>query len=157
MKAEQLLQISVAATVAMGSLLLGMSQQNVWIPALASLSLAGCGSGEAQTDGPTDDIKMNAVKALGNIRVGGADALMSVLTGDGSDELKAAAANSMGSVLSLVDGSEEQIAALMEAAKGEGDVAKAAFQALGRVRNLTPQQKLDVFRTHRLQVPTKGN
>ncbi len=110
----------------------------------------------AATTGPTPEIRLNAVNALGNIKVGGADALMQVLTEGEGDELRAAAATALGSVLSAQDGTPEQIAALMTAAGGEGDVAKAALAALGQVRNLNGEQRLEIFRSHRLQVSEKS-
>ena len=110
----------------------------------------------AATEGPTAEVKMNATKALGNLRVGGADALVKVLNEGDSDELKAAAATSLGSVLSAMDGTAEQIDALMAASKNEGPVGSAALAAVGRVRNLTPEQRRQLFETHRLQVAEKA-
>lgn len=111
----------------------------------------------AATKGPTAAIRMNAVRALGNMRVGGADALLSVLTTGDSDELKAAAATALGAVLSKLDGTPEQIDALIGAARGDGDVAKAALGALGQVRNLTADQRRQVYKDHRLDVAKKGS
>jgi HEAT repeat protein len=110
----------------------------------------------AATEGPTPEIRLNAVKALGNIRTGGADALVQALTDGEGDDLKQAAATALGSVLSATDGTPEQIEALMSAADGEGDVATAALTALGQVRNLTAEQRLQIFAKHRLQVAS-GN
>ncbi len=110
----------------------------------------------AATTGPTPEIRLNAVRALGNIKVGGADALVQVLTEGEGDELRAAAARALGGVLSAQDATPEQVAALMEAAKGEGDVATAALAALGQVRNLDGAQRVELFRTHRLQVAEKA-
>ena len=109
----------------------------------------------AVTSGPTDDIKQAAVKALGNLRAGGADALTQALT-EGDDAMKLLAAEALGNVLSVLDGSEAQVAALMEAAGAEGDLGTTALKALGQVRNLTPGQRLEVFRRHRLQVASKA-
>ena len=120
------------------------------------LSAAAGPLSDAATDGATDAIKMGAIKALGNIRVGGADALLKVLA-DGSDEMKLAAATALGNVLSAVDGTDEQIGGLMAAAKGDGDVATAALESLGKVRNLSPEKFQEVFRAHRLPVGTKGD
>ena len=50
------------------------------------------------------------------------------------DELKAAAATALGSVLSADDGAPEEVDALIAASKGTGEVAKAALVALGQVR-----------------------
>ena len=100
---------------------------------------------------------MNATQALGNLRVGGGDALVTVLTEGDSDELKAAAATSLGAVLSAIDGSAEHIDALIAASSQEGPVGRAALAALGQVRNLSAAQRRAIFNTHRLQVPTKGD
>ncbi|MDA1196025.1 MAG: HEAT repeat domain-containing protein [Planctomycetota bacterium] len=110
----------------------------------------------AATDGPTAEVKLNAVKALGNLRVGGGDALLKALTEGDSDELKAAAATALGSVLSAVDGTPEQIEALIEASAVEGAVGSAALAAVGQVRHLTPEQRRKLFETHRLQVMQKA-
>jgi HEAT repeat protein len=106
----------------------------------------------AATDGPTDEVKLAATMALGNLRKGGADALMQVLTGDGGDELKAAAATSLGQVLGVMDGTADQINALMEASQGDGPVALAALKALGVAKGLTPEQRRAAFEAHRLAV-----
>lgn len=111
----------------------------------------------AATEGPTAEVKLNAVRALGNLRVGGGDALLKVLSDGDSDELKAAAATALGGVLSAVDGTPEQIEALIGASSAGGDVGKAALAALGQVRNLTPEQRLKIFTTHRLKVANKGS
>lgn len=110
----------------------------------------------AATSGPTAEVRINATRALGNLRVGGGDALLKVLTEGEDDAIKAAAAEALGHVLSAMDGTPEQIAALMEASQAEGEVGKAALAALGQVRNLTPEQRLEVFTAHRLQVASKG-
>lgn len=111
----------------------------------------------AATEGPTADVKMNATKALGNLRVGGADALVKVLAAGDSDDLKAAAATALGRVLSAVDGTPEQIEALMGASASGGAVGKAALAAVGQVRNLTPEQRRKLFETHRLKVAEPAN
>jgi len=110
----------------------------------------------AATTGPTAAVKLNATKALGNLRVGGADALVKVLAEGDSDELKAAAATALGSVLSAVDGTAEQIDALMAASTAGGEVGSAALAAVGQVRNLTPEQRRKLFDTHRLKVGEKA-
>ena len=102
----------------------------------------------AVAEGPTEAIKMAAIKALGNIKSGGGDALLGVLTG-GADDMKAAAASALGNVLSAVDGTTEQIDGLMAASQGDSDLAKAALAALGKVRNLSAEQMRDVFHRHR--------
>jgi HEAT repeat protein len=111
----------------------------------------------AATSGPTPAVRMNATKALGNLRVGGGDALVSVLNEGEGDELKAAAATSLGAVLSANDGTAEQIDALIAASSSGGAVGKAALAALGQVRNLSAEQRLAIFSAHRLQVSNKGD
>lgn len=106
----------------------------------------------AATSGPTAEIRMNAVKALGNLRAGGAEALVKVLTEGEGDELRAAAASALGSVMAKVSGGAEAVEALMTAAGGDGAIATAALKALGHVSELTPAQRLEVFRKHRLAV-----
>ena len=110
----------------------------------------------AATEGPTAEVRMNATNALGNLRVGGADALLKVLTEGDSDELKAAAATALGHVLSAVDGTPEQIDGLIGASSAEGAVGKAALAAVGQIRNLTPEQRRKVFEAHRLTVGEKA-
>ena len=111
----------------------------------------------AATEGPTPEIRMNATKALGNLKVGGADALLKVLTDGEGDDLKAAAASSLGAVLSATDGTVEQVDGLIAASSVEGAVGTAALAALGKVRSLTPEQRRQIFESHRLQVATKGD
>ncbi len=106
----------------------------------------------AALEGPTAEVKLAAVKALGNIRKGGIDQLAEILSGDGEEELRAAAAAALGSVLSVMDGKPEAVDALIAAADGEGAVAEAALRALGSVKMMTPEQRREVFRAHRLAV-----
>lgn len=106
----------------------------------------------AAVDGPTAGVKLAATKALGNLRKGGADALMQVLAGDGDEDLRVAAATSLGQVLSAVDGTEDQVKALIDASMGEGAVAEAALKALGMAKSLTPEQRRAIFEAHRLTV-----
>ncbi len=110
----------------------------------------------AATSAPTPEIRINATRALGNIRVGGADALVKVLTEGEGDDIRAAAATALGNVLSAMDGTPEQVDALIAAANGDGAVAAAALAALGSVSNLTPEQRRAIFHAHRLQVPSKN-
>jgi hypothetical protein len=102
------------------------------------------------------ELKLAAVQALGNLKVGGSAALAKVLTEGESDALKAASATALGSVLSAHDGAPEEVDALIAASKGTGEVAKAATVALGRVRKMTPDQRNAVFQDHRLPLPKKG-
>lgn len=106
----------------------------------------------AATDGPTPEVRINAVRALGNIRQGGGAALKSVLEDGENDEIKAAAATALGAVLSRHSPGEGEVEALMTAADGEGAVADAALAALGQVRDLTAEQRLEVFNKHRLEI-----
>ncbi|MFV1959387.1 MAG: hypothetical protein ACC662_08240, partial [Planctomycetota bacterium] len=94
--------------------------------------------------------------AGGNTGAGGADALVKVRRAADDDALKVAAAAALGSVLAVVEGTPEQIQALIDAAAGEGDVAQAALAALGRARGLTSEQRLQVFEAHRLPVAEKA-
>lgn len=107
----------------------------------------------AALGGPTNEVRLAAVMALGNIREGGAEALVEIMkSDDAEDELKAAAATALGGVLSVVDGTEDQIGALIEVSNGDGPVAEAAFIALGHVKGITPEQQLKLFESHRLSV-----
>jgi hypothetical protein len=55
-------------------------------------------------EGASDLIKMNAVRALGNLKAGGTAALAGVLeSGDAKEELKVAAATALGQVLSRME------------------------------------------------------
>lgn len=108
------------------------------------------------TDGASPAIKLNSVRALGNLRLGGAAALAGVLKGEGEDELKVAAATALGQVLSAVDGSPDDVEALVQAAKAGGVVGSAAKKALGMVRNLPADAAFAVYLDHPLGVGTKG-
>ena len=110
----------------------------------------------AVADAPTDAIKMGAINALGNIRAGGGDALAKAISEGSSDEMKVAAAKALGNVLSVMQSDEAQVNALLEASKGDGDLASAALSALGKIRNLSPEQRLAVFNAHRLSVGNKA-
>jgi HEAT repeat protein len=110
----------------------------------------------AATEGPTPEVRMNATKALGNLTGGGADALLTVLNEGEGDDIRAAAATSLGAVLSATEGTSEQVDGLIAATSVEGAVGKAALAALGKVRNLTPEQRRQVFLQHRLMVGSKG-
>jgi CheY-like chemotaxis protein len=102
------------------------------------------------------ELKLAATQALGNIRVGGSAALAKVLADGEGDDLKAAAATSLGQVLSAQDGTPEDIAALIAASAGDSVVAKAALQALGQVKGMTPEQRNKAFADHRLPLATKA-
>lgn len=108
-------------------------------------------------EGATDDVKMNAVRALGNLKGGGAAALAKVLgTADAKEELRVAAAKSLGAVLSRVQGTPDEIDALVQAAKGGGAVGSAAMQALGMVKGLPPETARGVYGDHRILLGNKG-
>ncbi|MCC7139745.1 MAG: hypothetical protein IT460_15085 [Planctomycetes bacterium] len=107
-------------------------------------------------EGANDTIKMNAIRALGNLKAGGSAALATVLKGDASEELKVAAATALGSVLSRQAPAGDELDALVAAAKGGGAVGSAAMKALGMVRNLPADVARTVFGDHRLGVGTKG-
>jgi CheY-like chemotaxis protein len=110
----------------------------------------------AAAEGPTPEIRLNAVRALGNIRAGGSATLAKVLQEGDSDELKAAAASSLGAVLSVQDGAPGEVDALVAASQAGGDVGKAALAALGKVKNLSAEARQAVFKAHRLAVPQKA-
>jgi HEAT repeat protein len=123
---------------------------------LFDLSVAVEPLSTAALEGPTPEIRLAAVKGLGNIRAGGADALVKVLQTGASDDLKAAAATALGSVLGTVKPAPGQVEALLEASVGDSPVAQAALNALGKVRGLTPAQRHRVFREHKLPIGTKA-
>lgn len=102
------------------------------------------------------ELKLAAVKALGNIRVGGAAALAKILAEGEGDEIKIAAAYSLGKVLATNEGTAEEIGALIAASNGEGDVAKAALAALGHAKGMTGEQRNKAFADHRLPLATKA-
>jgi hypothetical protein len=109
----------------------------------------------AATGGPTPEVRLSAVRALGNIRAGGAEALVKVLREGENDEIKTAAANALGNVLAVVKAAPGEVEALLEASKTEGELGLAALRALGKVRDMDPALRLQIFREHRLQVGTK--
>lgn len=103
------------------------------------------------------ELKLAAVQALGNIRMGGSGALAKVLAAGEGDALKVAAATALGQVLSAVDGAPEDVDGLIAASKAGGDLGKAALAALGQVRNMTPAQRNAAFNEHRLPVAKKAS
>jgi HEAT repeat protein len=109
------------------------------------------------TDGASDDVKMNAVRALGNLRAGGAAALAATLKNqEAKEELRVAAAKALGAVLSRTGGTAEEVEALAEAAKGGGVVGAAALQALGMATGVAPDAALKVYGEHRIDAGKKG-
>ncbi len=109
----------------------------------------------AATGGPTPEVRLAAVRGLGNIRAGGADALVKVLKEGENDDLKAAAAAALGNVLANVKPGPGHLEALIEASKVEGPVGQSALRALGNVRAVDPAVRLQIFHEHRLPVGTK--
>jgi CheY-like chemotaxis protein len=122
---------------------------------LFDLSVAVEPLATAAIEGPTPEVRLNAVKGLGNIRAGGGDALVKVLQEGDGDEIKSAAALALGSVLSVVKAGPGQVDALVEAAKGDGEVAMSALRALGKVRGLSPSVRQRIFKEHKLPIGTK--
>lgn len=113
---------------------------------------------EAATGGDSSaELKLAAVQALGNIRMGGSAALAKVVAEGEGDALKAAAATALGGVLAGTDGTPEDVDALIAASKVGGEVGKAALSALGQVKRMTPAQRNAAFSDHRLPVATKGS
>jgi hypothetical protein len=110
---------------------------------------------DAATKGPTPEVRLNATRALGNIRAGGADALVTVLKEGEGDEIKAAAATALGNVLANVRPGPGEVEALIEASKLEGEVGNAATRALGKVRGMDAALRQRIFREHKLPVGTK--
>jgi CheY-like chemotaxis protein len=108
-------------------------------------------------EGANDEIKMNAVRALGNLKAGGCPALAEVLkSADAKEELKVAAATAIGNVLSRIASSPEEIDALVAAANAGGAVGSAAMQALGKVSGLSPEVSRSLFMGHRPEGGKKG-
>lgn len=128
---------------------------------------AGCGAWDYKvavdplannaTDGASDDIKMNSVRALGNLKAGGGAALASILkSADAKEELKVAAAKALGGVLSRVAPTGDEIDALVASAKAGGVVGAAALQALGQAKGVSGDVLRGVFGDHKLEVGKKG-
>ena len=108
-------------------------------------------------EGASDEVKMNSVRALGNLRSGGSAALANILkSADAKEELKVAAAKALGEVLSAVPPTGDEVDALFASAKAGGAVGTAALRALGMVRGLTPDQQRTVWAEHRVDVGKKG-
>ena len=108
-------------------------------------------------EGGSDDVKMNSVRALGNLKAGGGVALAAILNNaEAKPELKLAAAAALGQVLSRVAPAGDEVAALVAAAKAGGDLGSVAMKALGMVQGLPPEVARGVFGDHRLGVGKKG-
>jgi hypothetical protein len=128
---------------------------------------AGCGAWDYKvavdplannaTDGASDDIKMNSVRALGNLKAGGGAALAAILkSADAKEELKVAAAKALGGVLSRVAPTGDEVDALVASAKAGGVVGAAALQALGQAKGVSGDVLRGVFGDHKLEVGKKG-
>jgi HEAT repeat protein len=107
-------------------------------------------------DGASDEVKMNSIRALGNLRAGGSAALAEIVKGEAKEEMKVAAAKALGSVLSVVPPTADEIDVLIAAAKGGGVVGSAAMQSLGMARGLTPEQSQALYGTHKPEIGKKG-
>jgi len=109
------------------------------------------------SDGASDDIKMNSVRALGNLKAGGGVALAAILkSADAKEELKVAAAKSLGAVLARVAPAGDEVDALVASAKAGGAVGAAALQALGMAKGLTGDVLRGVYGNHPIEVGKKG-
>ena len=108
-------------------------------------------------EGASDEVKMNAVRALGNLRAGGSAALAAILkSADAKEDLKVAAANSLGRVLGVVTPAGDEVDTLIATAKAGGVVGSAAMKALGMVQGLTPDQARAAYGDHRMEVGKKA-
>ena len=107
-------------------------------------------------DGASDEVKSNSIRALGNLRAGGSAALAEIVKGDAKEEMKVAAAKALGSVLSVVPPTADEVDVLIAAAKAGGTVGSAAMQALGMARGLTPEQSQTLYNDHRPEIGKKG-
>ena len=107
--------------------------------------------------GASDDVKMNSVHALGNLRSGGGAALAAILkSADAKEELKVAAAKALGRVLANVPAVGDEVDALVASAKAGGAVGSAAMVALGRVKGISGDVIRSVYGDHKLEVGKKG-
>ena len=108
-------------------------------------------------EGANDEIKMNAVRALGNLRAGGGAALAAILkSADAKEDLKVAAAKALGQVLSRNAAAGDEVDALVAAAKAGGAVGSAAMAALGQVKGLSGDVMRATYGDHKLPLGKKG-
>jgi CheY-like chemotaxis protein len=106
-------------------------------------------------EGPSPEIRLNAARALGNLRAGGGAGLAAVLKdAEAPEELKIAAARSLGAVLSSNPPQADEIEVLVATAKAGGAVGAEALRALGLART-PPDAALGVYRDHRLDLYKK--
>ena len=107
-------------------------------------------------EGANDEIKMNAVRALGNLRAGGSAALAAILKGDAKEELKVAAAKALGQVLSRNAATGDEIDVLIASAKAGGAVGSAAMGALGQAKGVSGDALRAAYGDHKMGLGTKG-
>jgi HEAT repeat protein len=109
--------------------------------------------GNNALEGASDEVRMNAVRALGNLRAGGSAPLAEILkSAEAKEELKVAAAKALGEVLSAVPPTGDEVDTLLATAKAGGVVGAQALRALGMVRGLTPEQARQVWGEHKIDV-----
>ena len=126
--------------------------------AFPNLNTAVGSLAEAAVKGKEEAIQLGAVKALGNIAGGGADALVTAL-GAGGEDIQAAAAEALGNVLAKVGGAQQgHIEALVKATESDSErVRAAALSALGRVTgNIDPSLRRSIFLKHRAKASALG-
>lgn len=108
-------------------------------------------------EGANDEIKMNAVRALGNLRAGGSAALATIVkSADAKEELKVAACKALGQVLSRNAAAGDEVDALVAASKTDGAVGTAAMSALGQVKGLSGDVMRAVYGDHKMGLGKKG-
>lgn len=107
-------------------------------------------------EGATDEIKLNAVRALGNLKAGGGAALAAILKSDAKEELKVAAAKALGQVLSRVPATGDEVDTLVASAKAGGAVGSAAMGALGQVKGVSGEALRSAYADHKLPLGKKG-
>ena len=107
-------------------------------------------------EGASDDVKMNSIRALGNLRSGGSAALAAIVKGEAKEEMKVAAAKALGEVLSTIPPTADEIDVLITAAKTAGPVGTAAKLAVGKARALTPEQSRTLYNDHKPEIGKKG-
>jgi HEAT repeat protein len=107
-------------------------------------------------EGPSPEIRLNAARALGNLRAGGGPGLAAALKdAEAPEELKVAAARALGLVLSKNPPQADEIDVLVATAKAGGAVGAEALRALGMAKT-PPEAALTVYRDHRLDIYRKA-
>ncbi len=135
-----------------------LANVDAYSSAFPNLNTAVGSLAEAAVKGQDESIQLGAVKALGNIAGGGADALVTAL-GSGSEAIQAAAAEALGRVLAKVGGAAQgHIAALMNATDSDSDLVRtAAIGALGRnIQGMDPLTRRKVFLKFRTKASALG-